>query len=112
VVVEVIHAVSAPVALLVQPDGSAGAVTVSKDCGHITGGVGVNVAVLVAVLVGVVVAVFVAVLVAVFVGVDVDVFVGVFVGVPGAVCASYAPISVPSPAFVIPARSIVRVIPR
>jgi hypothetical protein len=69
VVVDVTHGDSAPVDAVVQPAGSAGAVTPSKLWPHTAPGVPVGVAV--GVLVGVPVAVPVGVLVGVFVGVGV-----------------------------------------
>jgi hypothetical protein len=81
VVVDVTHVDSAPVAAVVQPAGSAGAVTPSKFSSQPDTGVPVAVGVAVAVAVGVFVGVPVGVLVAVAVGVLVGVLVAVAVGV-------------------------------
>ena len=82
VVVDVTHGDSAPVAAVVQPAGSAGAVTPSKFSPQPVTGVPVAVGVAVAVAVGVLVAVPVGVAVGVLVAVPVGVAVGVLVAVP------------------------------
>jgi hypothetical protein len=98
VTVDVTQAVSAPVAVEVQPDGKAGAVTESKFWSQ---GAAVGVAVGVEVLVDVAVGVLVGV--AVFVGVLVGVFVNVGVGVAPAAQGNPKIVSIltPTPAVLL-----------